>query len=148
MEKKDDNSIESLKILYNEVSQNLRFIADWRYNCITRYIITLSAMIVASGWLATREIAFLEKLEFIPFLLITVITVAFVKLEKRNTKILDMLIKTGLEIERKISNTAGLYEGLANLFLNSSSTFLLRIFYIIISIISLIVSILLIFINW
>ena len=144
----NQNDIEILRILYNEISENLRFFVEWRFKSITRYILTITAIFLIIGWLLLHKDPCLwRRWGFIPFLLISLISFIFYRLEIRNAKIQNMIIRRGRDIEKKMSANEGIYSGLNKLFEKTSYTFLLKTSYIGICILSAIVSVVLLFIN-
>ncbi|MEN8223783.1 MAG: hypothetical protein ABFS05_00350 [Bacteroidota bacterium] len=141
----EKNSAEFISTMYREVAQDMRFLSEWRFKSIQRYILTLSALLAMSGWLimGEHEAAFWDQLHFVPYLLITIITIAFIILETRNATLQNLIIKTGYDIETKYTEVSGIFEGMKQIYSKKSYTFLLKWFYVAISTISFIIAVLL-----
>jgi len=92
-------SSEHIKTLYEECTEHHRYMLEWRHRILLRYFVASSAFAYVAKWMWETNNAKIHLLLFLPFLLISICSVVFFGLDKRNIRIVDICRKAGRKIE-------------------------------------------------
>lgn len=108
------NKTEYLKTLYEENGSHNRFLIDWRHKVLVRFFVSIAAILFIAKWIWENNETIATFWQFIPFTMISILSLAFYVMDKRDRQFMDICMRVGANLEDQMEYNNGFYNNCLN----------------------------------
>lgn len=110
----NNEKFEKIKLMYTENGNFSRYLIEWRHKIMTRFFITIAALMYIVKWMSENPTIVKTVIISIPFTLAGIVSIMFFVLDRRNHQLMNVCVDVGIKLEGKIDkNTKGYYSTVA-----------------------------------
>ena len=99
-----------LKTIYEENGRQNRFLVDWRHKILVRFFVAVASLLLVAKWIGDKMECYVTFWQWIPFSMITIISLAFYIMDKRDIVFMDMCARVGADLEKNMGYAQGFYQ--------------------------------------